>query len=247
MVGGRAGGAAGVAGAQLAGAGVGWAGGGLCRQWTAWWGHGGEGRQLEPLLLGRTVAVDVAAHSAAAMRPRSRSPRPFHLLQCTRRQPAVIPAANLARVPVDCHLWVWARASLPYTVCAVKAPPYKPRPPPTQGLVTRERGDSSTLESFKLPYCHSAPGPEGCPDLLSAVQRLRPTVLIGLSTAEAPPFKFTPEVLRVSSAGGGSERVTGTRRPPTHPYRGSSLYTTCPLSVFRRHAAPRSPCQQPLA
>nr|BAU61574.1 NADP-dependent malic enzyme [Gonium pectorale] len=63
----------------------------------------------------------------------------------------------------------------------------------SQGLVTRERGDSSTLESFKLPYCHSAPE---CPDLLSAVKSLKPTVLIGLSTAGAPPFRFTPEVLQ---------------------------------------------------
>lgn len=27
----------------------------------------------------------------------------------------------------------------------------------SRGLVTRERGDSSTLESYKLPYCHSGP------------------------------------------------------------------------------------------
>jgi hypothetical protein len=25
----------------------------------------------------------------------------------------------------------------------------------SRGLVTRERGDSSTLEDYKLPYCHT--------------------------------------------------------------------------------------------
>ncbi|GIL57212.1 hypothetical protein Vafri_12415 [Volvox africanus] len=63
----------------------------------------------------------------------------------------------------------------------------------SQGLVTRERGDSSTLESYKLPYCHSGPD---CRDLTSAVKLLKPTVLVGLSTHGTPPFPFTPEVLQ---------------------------------------------------
>ncbi len=28
----------------------------------------------------------------------------------------------------------------------------------SRGLVTRERGDSSTLEDYKLPYCHTGGG-----------------------------------------------------------------------------------------
>lgn len=56
------------------------------------------------------------------------------------------------------------------------------------------RGDSSTLEDFKLPYCHS--GPSNCTDLLSAVQTLRPTVLIGCDqTNGAPPFVFDQHVV----------------------------------------------------
>ncbi|KAG2486157.1 hypothetical protein HYH03_015121 [Edaphochlamys debaryana] len=68
----------------------------------------------------------------------------------------------------------------------------------SQGLVTRERGDSSALESFKLPYCHSAPQ---APDLLAAVRQVKPTVLVGLSTVGEPPFPFSQEVLQ---AMGGS-------------------------------------------
>lgn len=59
------------------------------------------------------------------------------------------------------------------------------------GLVTRERGDSSTLEGFKLPFCHS--GPEAR-DLASAVSLIKPTVLVGLSASGTPIFNFTREV-----------------------------------------------------
>ncbi|KIY96188.1 malate dehydrogenase (oxaloacetate-decarboxylating)(NADP+) [Monoraphidium neglectum] len=75
------------------------------------------------------------------------------------------------------------------------------------GLVTRSRqgrarasaGDSSTLDDYKLPYCHS--GPEArCPDLLSAVQQLKPTVLIGCTQTGAPPFKFDQAVVGAVAA-----------------------------------------------
>lgn len=56
------------------------------------------------------------------------------------------------------------------------------------------RGDSSTLEDYKLPYCHS--GPTDCNDLLSAVQTLRPTVLIGCDQMGGPPpFAFDQHVI----------------------------------------------------
>jgi len=62
----------------------------------------------------------------------------------------------------------------------------------SEGLVTRERGDSSTLEGYKLPFCHS--GPEAR-DLVSAVKLVKPTVLVGLdSSAEGPKFAFSQEV-----------------------------------------------------
>ncbi|WIA32021.1 hypothetical protein OEZ86_002874 [Tetradesmus obliquus] len=64
----------------------------------------------------------------------------------------------------------------------------------SKGLVTRSRGDSSTLEDYKLPYCHS--GPADCADLLSAVQTLRPTVLIGCDQLGGPPpFVFDQHVV----------------------------------------------------
>eukprot|EP00955_Chlamydomonas_euryale_P062053 358278-Chlamydomonas_euryale.AAC.4 len=56
-------------------------------------------------------------------------------------------------------------------------------PPPLM-----QRGDSSTLEGYKLPFCHS--GPEAN-DLLTAVKLVKPTVLVGLSPQGNPPFKFT--------------------------------------------------------
>jgi len=60
------------------------------------------------------------------------------------------------------------------------------------GLITRQRGDSSTLEWSKLPFCHSG---AIAGDLLSAVQAVKPTVLIGLSPSGRPPFKFDRTVV----------------------------------------------------
>ncbi|GBF99300.1 NADP-dependent malic enzyme [Raphidocelis subcapitata] len=69
----------------------------------------------------------------------------------------------------------------------------------SSGLVTRGRGDSSTLDDYKLPYCHS--GPEAhCPDLLSAVRQLKPTVLIGCTQTGSPPFKFDQPVVNAMLA-----------------------------------------------
>lgn len=62
----------------------------------------------------------------------------------------------------------------------------------SKGLVTRQRGDSSTLEGYKLPFCHS--GPEA-PDLATAVKLLKPTVLVGFDTSlHSPPFQFDQQV-----------------------------------------------------
>jgi malate dehydrogenase (oxaloacetate-decarboxylating)(NADP+) len=50
------------------------------------------------------------------------------------------------------------------------------------------------LEDYKLPYCHS--GPSDCSDLLSAVQTLRPTALIGCDQqGDPPPFAFDQHVV----------------------------------------------------
>ncbi|KAG1667045.1 hypothetical protein FOA52_000406 [Chlamydomonas sp. UWO 241] len=75
-----------------------------------------------------------------------------------------------------------------------------------KGLVTRERGDSSTLEGYKLPFCHNGPD---APDLLTAVRLLKPTVLVGLSPLGNPPFKFTQDVSK--------EMVTNCRHPIIMP------------------------------
>eukprot|EP00798_Chlamydomonas_sp_ICE-L_P018130 gene18125-24570_t len=88
------------------------------------------------------------------------------------------------------------------------------------GLVTRERGDSSTLESYKLPFCHS--GPAEC-DLL-AVETLKPTVLVACSSptvlvgccseGAAAPYQFTKEIIQKLAA--------NTRNPIVLPLSGDS-------------------------
>lgn len=60
------------------------------------------------------------------------------------------------------------------------------------GLVCRNRGDVVDLEDHKLPYVWEEAQP--CPDLLSAVRQVKPTVLIGLTAGAPPPFTFTQEV-----------------------------------------------------
>lgn len=67
----------------------------------------------------------------------------------------------------------------------------------SQGLVTRGRGDSSTLEDYKLPYCHSS---VDCPDLLSSIKALKSTVLVGCSTTGPAPFKFDQQVCEAMAA-----------------------------------------------
>ncbi|CAD7695703.1 unnamed protein product [Ostreobium quekettii] len=63
----------------------------------------------------------------------------------------------------------------------------------SRGLVTRERGNTGLIESFELPYCHSAPA---CPDLITAVKAIKPTVLIGCSFTSRYPFPFDEHVCR---------------------------------------------------
>mmetsp|Transcript_19147 Transcript_19147/g.53619 ORF Transcript_19147/g.53619 Transcript_19147/m.53619 type:complete len:624 (+) Transcript_19147:96-1967(+) len=66
------------------------------------------------------------------------------------------------------------------------------------GLVTRERGDTATLEPYKLPFTHSGPA---AGDLLTAVKEIKPTVLVGLdNTPEGPKFKFDEQVCRIMAA-----------------------------------------------
>eukprot|EP00803_Ostreobium_quekettii_P007370 evm.model.scf_89.7 EVM.evm.TU.scf_89.7 scf_89:27597-30512(+) len=61
----------------------------------------------------------------------------------------------------------------------------------SRGLVTRERGNSGFIEAFELPYCHNAPP---CPDLITAVKTIKPTVLIGCSFTSRYPFPFDEAV-----------------------------------------------------
>lgn len=67
----------------------------------------------------------------------------------------------------------------------------------SNGLIVRNRHDAEELEDHKLPYIEET---SPCPDLLSAVKKIKPTVIIGLSDG-APPFAFTKEVLEAACAG----------------------------------------------
>jgi malate dehydrogenase (oxaloacetate-decarboxylating)(NADP+) len=59
-----------------------------------------------------------------------------------------------------------------------------------RGLVVRGRADAEELADHVLPYIQDAPE---CPDLVSTLRQVKPTVLIGLSDG-APPWAFTREV-----------------------------------------------------
>ncbi|KAL6760237.1 hypothetical protein V8C86DRAFT_2559441 [Haematococcus lacustris] len=60
------------------------------------------------------------------------------------------------------------------------------------GLVTRERGDSCSLEGYKLPFCHSGPT---AVDLAAAVDLIKPTVLVGFDCSPTGAhFKFDQRV-----------------------------------------------------
>lgn len=67
----------------------------------------------------------------------------------------------------------------------------------SNGLLVRSRADAEGLEDHKLPYIEDS---IECPDLLSAVKHIKPTVIIGLSK-DKPPFAFTKEVLETMSEG----------------------------------------------
>lgn len=54
------------------------------------------------------------------------------------------------------------------------------------------RGDVTHLDDHKLPYIQDVE--QACPDLLSAVKEVKPTVLIGLTSEAKPPHAFTREV-----------------------------------------------------
>lgn len=114
---------------------------------------------------------------------------------------SLVALAALLWITYSLYIWTGARqvVSGSNSITILLALTLRHLPPPpygfqVQGLVTRERGDSSTLESYKLPYCHTGPA---CNDLASAVRLLKPTVLVGLSTHGSPPFPFTPDVLQV--------------------------------------------------
>ena len=67
----------------------------------------------------------------------------------------------------------------------------------SNGLLVRSRADAEALEDHKLTYIEDS---VECPDLLSAVKHIKPTVIIGLSK-DKPPFAFTKEVLEAMCEG----------------------------------------------
>ena len=67
----------------------------------------------------------------------------------------------------------------------------------SNGLLVRSRVDAEGLEDHKLPYIEDS---MECPDLLSAVKHIKPTVIIGISK-DKPPFAFTKEVVEALCEG----------------------------------------------
>ena len=52
-----------------------------------------------------------------------------------------------------------------------------------KGLVVRSRGDAEDLADHKLAYCHQKPADaDNYPDLLTAVQTVKPSVILGISS-----------------------------------------------------------------
>ena len=94
-----------------------------------------------------------------------------HQTACIAELISVAIAIETGQPPVDTRRQVWLVDS--------------------KGLVTRQRGDSSILEEYKLPFCHD--GPE-CPGLLSAIKAVGADVLVGCSNVTSPPFAFDQQV-----------------------------------------------------
>eukprot|EP00210_Caulerpa_lentillifera_P004562 g4352.t1 len=67
----------------------------------------------------------------------------------------------------------------------------------SKGLVVRERSDRATIEERKLPFMHLG---TLCTDLESAVEYLKPTILVGCSFTSSPPFKFTRKICQALAA-----------------------------------------------
>ncbi len=65
-------------------------------------------------------------------------------------------------------------------------------------LLCLRRGDVVDLDDHKLPYIQDVEAP--CPDLLSAVDAVKPTVLIGLTAGADPPFAFTRQASKQAHA-----------------------------------------------
>lgn len=60
-----------------------------------------------------------------------------------------------------------------------------------QGLLVRNRGDLDDLPEYMLPYVNDG---DTCPDLVTAIANVKPSVLIGCSMGVASPFTFNRAV-----------------------------------------------------
>ena len=85
------------------------------------------------------------------------------------------------------------------------------------GLVVRGRSDHATIDEHKFPFMHMAPMHS---DLESAVQFLKPTILLGCSFTSSAPFKFTESICRTL--------IQNTERPMIFPLSPSG--TECSIS-----------------
>lgn len=63
-----------------------------------------------------------------------------------------------------------------------------------KGLLVNKRDDSDIVEEYKIQFLTKSH--ELCPDLKSAVESIKPTILIGCSFTKLAPFKFTKEIIQ---------------------------------------------------
>jgi len=94
----------------------------------------------------------------------------------------------------------------------------------TKGLITAGRGDISSMQHHKLPFAHEYQ-PAVVSSLLEAVQLLKPSALIGVSTN---PDCFTEEIIKLMTANNS--------RPIIFPLSNPTRNSECTFAAAVQHS-----------